>query len=85
VPYVRAERPKEATAPPVPHHIFTNTPGLAWDSNCESWFGIEELEILRRYFARHVYRDNLTFHEWMKPRITRAGAEALLSAEKHFT
>jgi hypothetical protein len=39
-----------------------------WDANAEAWFREEEIEALRRYFAKYVYRDNLTFHEWMKPR-----------------
>jgi hypothetical protein len=35
--------------------------------NCENWFGEDELDVLRRYFARHVYRDGLTFREWCVP------------------
>jgi hypothetical protein len=39
-----------------------------WNANAEAWFREDEIEALRRYFAKYVYRDNLTFHEWMKPR-----------------
>jgi superfamily I DNA/RNA helicase len=58
---------------PLPATVVTTAPTVVipagWSENCESWFAEGELEILRRYFARHVYRDNLTFHEWCKPRI----------------
>lgn len=70
-PYLRAEEltPPQRPAPPVPA-AQANLRGRAldWDENCETWFKHEELEALHRYFARHVYRDGLTFHEWMKPR-----------------
>jgi hypothetical protein len=35
--------------------------------NCENWSGEDELDVLHRYFARHVYRDGLTFREWCVP------------------
>ncbi len=38
------------------------------EKNCKDWFTDDELDILHRYFARHVYRDSLTFHEWCVPR-----------------
>ena len=41
---------------------------IEWDENCESWFKESELNLLKRYFARHVYRNNLTFHEWCCPK-----------------
>jgi hypothetical protein len=39
------------------------------EKNCEGWFAEDELDVLRRYFARHVYRDGLTFWEWCIPRM----------------
>jgi hypothetical protein len=47
--------------------IAPSTKNWDWDENCEKWFDPEETEALKRYFAIHVYRDNLTFHEWMVP------------------
>ena len=41
--------------------------GLDMEKNCEAWFTGDEIEVLKRYFARHVYRDGLTFHEWCVP------------------
>jgi hypothetical protein len=38
------------------------------DQPCESHFTPAELEILRRYYAQNVHRENLTFHEWCRPR-----------------
>ena len=40
---------------------------LDMEKNCEAWFTDNETEVLKRYFARHVYRDGLTFHEWCVP------------------
>lgn len=37
------------------------------DGRCAGWFSDLELEALHKYFARHVYRDGLTFHEWLRP------------------
>jgi hypothetical protein len=42
--------------------------GLDMEKNCEAWFTGDELEALKKYFARQVYRDGLTFHEWCVPR-----------------
>lgn len=39
------------------------------EKNCEGWFAEDELDVLRQYFARHVYRDGLTFWEWCIPRM----------------
>jgi hypothetical protein len=38
------------------------------EKSCKDWFTDDELDALHRYFARHVYRDGLTFHEWCVPR-----------------
>jgi hypothetical protein len=38
------------------------------EKNCEDWFAEDALDVLRRYFARHVYRDGLTFRGWFVPR-----------------
>ena len=54
---------RPATAP-----VSSAFPGLDLDKNCEAWFSEDELDALKRYFARHVYRDGLTFHEWCIPR-----------------
>lgn len=56
-----------APAPPV-RRVGQILPDAEWDENCEAWFDVLELEALNRYFAVHVYRDNLRFHEWMTPR-----------------
>jgi len=37
------------------------------DGRCEGWFSALELETLHKYFARHVFRDGLTFHDWLRP------------------
>ena len=37
------------------------------DGRCERWFSKLELDALHMYFARHVYRDGLTFHDWLRP------------------
>jgi hypothetical protein len=37
------------------------------DGRCEGWFSELELEALHKYFARHVFREGLTFHEWLRP------------------
>lgn len=71
-------RPYELRRPPTP--LGVNPPSVVksvsvptrktsfrWDQNCESWFDEIELDLLRRYFAKHVYRDNLSFHEWCRP------------------
>lgn len=61
-----AETPRttsQATAP-----IHTARLGLDLDKNCENWFSDDELDAVKRYFARHVYRDGLTFYEWCIPR-----------------
>lgn len=41
--------------------------GLSSDGRCEGWFSEIELEALNYYFARHVYREGLTFREWLRP------------------
>ncbi len=61
----RAEPPNRTVRPVA---LATNVPGLDLEKNCESWFTADELEALKHYFARHVYRDGLTFHEWCIPR-----------------
>jgi hypothetical protein len=66
-PYIRAEKQEPVVAPSTAKSKLKR-PELNWDENSEGWFDVDELEALKRYFARHVYRDNLTFHEWMKPR-----------------
>jgi superfamily I DNA/RNA helicase len=38
------------------------------DANCEDRFSLVELEALKKYYAQKVHRDNLTFHEWCRPR-----------------
>jgi hypothetical protein len=38
------------------------------EKNCEDWFTEDALDVLRRYFARHVYRDGLTSRGWCVPR-----------------
>lgn len=45
------------------HKIFD----LDADGRCEGWFSELELDVLHKYFARHVYRDGLTFREWLRP------------------
>lgn len=70
-PYPRAETPLPLARPPEPVQVNNHRVHgvqLDWDENCEEWFNSEELEALKRYFARYVYREHLTFHEWMKPR-----------------
>jgi len=53
------------------------------DENCEKWFVGEETEALKRYFAIHVYRDNLTFHDWMTPRnLQRLNHRALFNLKR---
>jgi hypothetical protein len=37
------------------------------NGRCEGWFSELELEALHKYFARHVFREGLTFHEWLRP------------------
>ncbi len=61
-----AAPPRTVVHPATPPR--SNAPALDLDKNCESWFAGDELDALHRYFARHVYRDNLTFHEWCIPR-----------------
>ena len=41
--------------------------GLDSEGRCEKWFSELELDTLHKYFARHVYREGLTFHEWLRP------------------
>jgi len=62
-----AETPTHFTRPATPP-VSSALPGLDLDKNCEAWFSEDELDALKRYFARHVYRDGLTFHEWCIPR-----------------
>jgi superfamily I DNA/RNA helicase len=72
-PYQQANT--DATSPPSPqmvemvspHSVKLSGAGLDIDGRCESWFSTLELEALHKYFARHVYRDGLTFHEWLRP------------------
>jgi hypothetical protein len=52
----------------VDHAPTTSPQQIDWDENCETWFSALEAEALHRYFARHVYRDGLSFREWLKPR-----------------
>jgi hypothetical protein len=42
--------------------------GLDLDESSETWFSEIEREALNKYFARYVYRDGLTFREWLRPR-----------------
>lgn len=76
---------ERVTTRPVP--VTTPAPARAvpgnWDENCGSWFTDEELEILKRYFARHAFRDNLTFHEWCKPRILDSVRPELFFSLRH--
>ena len=37
------------------------------DGRCEGWFSELELATLHKYFARHVYREGLTFRSWLRP------------------
>lgn len=69
--YSTAKRPADAATQPT--QAVTAAPcnsarGLDMEKNCEAWFTGDELETLKRYFARQVYRDGLTFHEWCVPR-----------------
>jgi superfamily I DNA/RNA helicase len=52
---------------PVSQSIKRGIRDLDSDGRCEGWFSEQELEVLHRYFARHVYRDGLTFREWLRP------------------
>lgn len=61
-----AKTPLTMQRTPAPAHAAAS--GLDLDKNCETWFSDDELDALKRYFARHVYRDGLTFHEWCIPR-----------------
>lgn len=38
------------------------------DNNCESWFTLDELQVLIRYYVRYAQQDGLTFHQWCTPR-----------------
>ena len=71
----------------IPAPVATPAPVQAvqadWGENCETWFTDKELEVLKRYFARHVYRDNLTFHEWCKPRILDSLRPELFYSLRH--
>jgi hypothetical protein len=85
-PYLRAEKPKPPSEPSSPLRITKSLPRgpkLDLDENCEKWFGTDELEALKRYFARNVYRENLTFHEWMKPRALQRLQPVLFYRVKH--
>jgi hypothetical protein len=85
-PYLRAEKskpPPGRSAPPPLAKTLPRAPKLDLDENCEKWFGTDELEALKRYFARNVYRDNLTFHEWMKPRALQRLQPDLFYRVKH--
>jgi hypothetical protein len=39
-----------------------------WDEICEDWFTVAECDVLHRYFAKYIYRDGLTFREWLRPK-----------------
>jgi len=66
-PAIGTAHPQAVTRPAHPNLTGTS-PSIDWDENCETWFSELELEALHRYFARHVYRENLSFREWLKPR-----------------
>ena len=78
-PYERVQRqnpiaPVNVTGRPQPNtgHVRpesrAHAPVIDWDENCETWFSELEMDALHRYFAKHVYRENLSFREWLKPR-----------------
>jgi hypothetical protein len=69
---LRLPSKRVVSAPTIPSpqkavSVPTRKTSFRWDENCESWFNENELDFLRRYFAKHVYRDNLSFHEWCCP------------------
>lgn len=70
-PYERMPKARLKLAPTQSVHEAASTPRSdhkwVWDENCEKWFDTEETEALKRYFAIHIYRDNLTFHDWITP------------------
>jgi hypothetical protein len=74
---------RAATPSPVATPTAVRAVPTDWDQNCESWFTDGESEVLKRYFARHVYRDNLTFHEWCKPRILDSVRPELFFSLRH--
>ena len=85
-PYPRAEQPAPTpknSVPPPAFRSLVKPVDFDWDENCEVWFNTDELDAIKRYFARHVYRDNLTFHEWMKPRALKGLQRNLFSQVKH--
>jgi hypothetical protein len=51
-----------------PHPAAISGSAVDWNESCDSWFSEIEKEALNRYFARYVYRDGLTFREWLRPR-----------------
>jgi superfamily I DNA/RNA helicase len=69
-PYEQAEtkpKPKPYSTAVLPAQI-KKLHRLNMDEHCENWFSQIELEALNKYFARCVYRDGLTFKEWLKPK-----------------
>ena len=69
--YSTAKREAEGTPQPTPAKfpaLGNSARGPDMEKNCEGWFTGDELEALKRYFARQVYRDGLTFREWCVPR-----------------
>src|SRR5262249_9343441 len=62
-PYQLADIPQETGSAPAQKPAPTPTPVVipGWDEICEDWFTVPEADILHRYFAKHVYRDGLTF------------------------
>lgn len=80
MPYEKAESTQGVAAGPTANpqiertaQILANAAqGLDADGRCEDWFSRIELEALHRYFARHVYRDGLTFRDWLRPDTLRA-------------
>ncbi|HSY43325.1 MAG TPA: hypothetical protein VK811_05400, partial [Candidatus Acidoferrum sp.] len=87
-PYDRASQVQQTIAqqkpqPPINTVQHLPKPGIDWGENCEKWFNSEEIDALNRYFAIHVYRENLTFHEWMIPRNLQRLNERALYNLKH--
>ncbi|RYD84950.1 MAG: hypothetical protein EOP84_04010, partial [Verrucomicrobiaceae bacterium] len=81
--YTPAIQPQEASVSRVKDLARTpgnGRPGIDFEKNCEEWFSDDELDVLKRYFARHVYRDGLTFHEWCVPRALSTVSRTRLKA-----
>jgi|GEM_PF-1070204 len=67
-PYTRAQPAIASSPAPTTTESQPPTLGVDPDENCEGLLTPANLEVLKRFYAQRVHRENLTFHQWCTPR-----------------